>query len=663
MTIGLITKLAKYADKLVTLVSSPNGSNQLGWTRSLLGSAIRTVNQMLDLQTTTVWEFADLVVSKPDPTDSDTWDWFPAIQAMLNKAGKVVLPEGKVYNTSATLQIPSNTEFVINGTLRFQNQGTTLNTDHLLNCGGLADPRVNITLSGTGTVDGNCQNRSIIAPVSGAYLFLAREVTRLRIRSDLKWINAPSTAIAGVSCKDAIVAYQNIRNIREHGVYFSTDSTGLLILDNTLNDLGVDGLYNADTIKLRNNCSNFTIAGNTLNLTPLTVPLVVRGIVLDESDNVSPIVHTVCHDGKIYANDMRGLSTGIWFKGALIDAASADSLFEMRVTVVSNNFEAKAVGPLFAGILDQVRSVVLDDNTFRNFNAGVYGGGVGNIKLRRNLIKHATGINGHGIRMLDTNYNNTALPARLRGDVVLLDNDVAGYDSGGVVMSVANAYDEIKRNRISSVGRAIAYNDYAQTSGPTGGTQTVDLSDNPRLVTTGAGESALFLNAMAALTVNYMVADNLIKSPAVGIAFSVVQDSSVLTNQIDAVTPISVGTGSKVYQAGNYNASGPLGYILSSGVANRTLLSNQSGARITNTGATVIRTNFLPSAVPGLSFAIFRTASFQFRTAPVAGQSIRGGRSGKYIQLDADGDSVTLECVVAGIWEITSQRGTPSFEP
>lgn len=662
MGIGVITKLAKVAEKLITMASSANGANQIGWTRSILGSAIRTINQMLDAQTTNVWEYADSVVSKPDANDANTWDWTPAIQQMLNKTGRVLLPEGRTFHVTATLQVLSNTEFVIEGTLRFANQVSTLTTEHLINCGGQGDPRVNITLSGSGTIDGNYQNRGSLAGVSGAYLFLAREVTRLRIMSGLKWVNAPSSAIAGVTCKDAIVAYQNIRNIREHGVYFSTDSTGIKILFNELNDLGVDGLYNADTIKLRNNCSNFVIAGNTLNLSPDTVPLVVRGIVLDESDNVSPIVHAVCHDGRIYDNDMRGLSTGIWLKGALIDAASADALFEMRVTINRNNFEAKASSPLFAGILDQVRSVELDDNTFRNFSAGVYGGGVGNIKLRRNKIKHATGINGFGIRMLDTNYNNTALPARARGDVVLLDNEVSGYDSGGIVMTVANAYDEIKRNRVASVGRAIAYNDYLQTSAPTSGNQVVDLSDNPRLVTTGVAETAVFLNSMAALTVQYMVADNVIKSPAVGIAFSIVQDSSVLTNQIDAPTPVNVGSGSKIYQAGNYNAQGPLGYTLSSG-ATHTFLSHESGIRFTNSGATVNRTHPLPLATPGLRYTFLRVASFELRVLPIAGQTIRGGGVSKYINLAADGDSLTLECIVAGVWEVLVHRGTPTYEP
>lgn len=627
---------------------------------SSLATDVPRIGPMFTAVPTSIWAYEDQVI-KPNPGDPLTWDWSAAAQAMLDHGGNVIIPQNVTVTVKTPLQVKSNTQLTIDGTLKFANQASTLSSDHLIVCGGQGDPRVNVTINGVGTVDGNYQNRQSFAPVSGAYLFLARETTRLRIMSSLKWINAPSSAIAGVACNDVIVAYNNLRQIREHGIYFSTDSTGVRILFNDLNDLGVDGAYSADTIKLRNNCSNFTIAGNTLNLTPLTTPLIVRGVVLDESDNVSPIVHAVCHDGKIHDNDMRGLSTGIWLKGALIDAASADSLFDMRVTISQNNFEAKATSPLFAAILDRVRGVTFDDNSWSNFNAGLYGGGVGDIKVRRCKIKHAAGINGYGIRMLDTNYNDIALASRARGDVVLLDNDVSGYNAGGVVVTVANAYDEIKRNRVVSAGRAIAYNDYALSSAPTSGTQIVDLSDNPRLVTTGGSETAVFLNSMAALTVQYMVADNVIKSPSIGLAFSIVQDSSVLTNQIDAPTPISVGSGSRVYRSGNYNAQGPLGYTLTT-TASYTLLTHESGLRIANVGATVIRTYSLPAATPGLRYTVLRIASFAIRVAPTAGQFVRGGGAGKYIQLNADGDLITLECVVAGTWEVVDQRGTPTFE-
>ena len=514
-------------------------------------------------QLASVWEHAGLITDRPS-LDPSTWDWTPAVQALLNRGGYILLPENFTYTVSSTLQMRSNTWLIINGTLKFADQRDTLSSDHLLMCGDAGDPRVDVSLSGFGTIDGNYQNRQSFAPTSGAYLLLARETTKLRITPGLKFINAPSSAIVGVSCIDAIVIGADLRYIREHGIYFSTDSNGIKILSNILNDLAVGDVYCSDAVKLRNNCSNFVIQGNTLNEAPLTTPNVVRGIVLDDSDNVSPINHAICHDGKILDNTMLGLSTGIWFKGSLVDAARADSLFDMRVEVSRNTFEAKASSPLFAGILDRVRKVDLDDNTWRNFSAGIYGGGVGDIALRRNKIKHATGVSGDGIRMLDTVYNDTKTSSRARGDVTLVDNEVIGYNGAGALLTVANAHDELKRNKIVSQGRAISYQDYGLSTAPTSGRQVVDLSDNPRLTSTGVGVAAVFLNARTAVTVQYLVADNIVTSASVGIACSVAQNSLAITNQIDAPIPVSVDTSATVFLKRDNGSSGPIEKVINS---------------------------------------------------------------------------------------------------
>jgi hypothetical protein len=511
----------------------------------------------IDSPQVSVWEHADLVTVRPS-IDPSTWDWTPAIQALLNRGGNLLLPEKITYTVSTTLRMRSNTWLVINGTLKFADQEDTHSTDHLLMSGEAGDPRVNVSLSGSGTIDGNYQNRRSFAPTSGAYLFLARETTKLRIAPGLKFINAPSSAIAGVSCVDAVVAGADLRYIREHGIYFSTDCTGIKVLSNTLNDLAVGNDYYSNAIKLRNNCSDFLIQGNTVNVSPVTTPNVVRGIVLDESDNVLPIKHAICHDGKILDNKMLGLSTGIWFKGSLIDAAEADSQFEMRVEVARNTFEAKKSSPLYAGILDRVRMVDLNDNIWRNFKSGIYGGGVGAIALRRNKIEHTTGVSGDGIRMLDSVYNAKATPSRARGDITLIDNEVTGYNGVGAMLTVANAHDEIKRNKIVSRGRAISYQNFGLITAPSTGQQVVELADNPQITSTGAGVAAIFLSAGTAVTVKYIVADNIVSSASVGIAYSSEQNSSAVTNKIDAPIPVTVDTRAIVYRKGNYNSVGPI---------------------------------------------------------------------------------------------------------
>ena len=47
---------------------------------------------------------------------------------------------------------------------------------------------------------------------------------------------------------------------------------------------------------------------------------------------------------------------------------------------------------------------------------------------------------------------------------------------------------------------------------------------------------------------------------------------------------------------------------------------------------------------------------------PNGTETIQGGSAGKYLELDTDGDSVTLECYVDGKWEIRS-NGAYAYEP
>lgn len=497
-----------------------------------------TPPKTLDTRHVSVWEYADLVTVRPS-TDPSTWDWTYAVQALLNRGGNIILPEKNTYTVSSTLQIRSNTWLIVNGVLRFADQKNTRSSDHLLMCGGLRDPRENVIISGVGTIDGNYQGRKSFAPTSGAYLLLARETVKLRVADGLKFINAPSSAIAGVTCTDVVVEGVDLRYVCEHGIYFSTGSKRIKILNNTLNDLAISGEYSADAIKLRDNCTDFIIQDNTLNLTPLTAPNVIRGVVLDDSGNVAPVKNTICREGKILGNTMLQLSTGIWFKGALTDAGEADALFDMRVEVAGNVFEAKEDLSLFAAILDRVRKVDLNDNVWRNFNAGIYGGGVGDITLRRNKIVHIRGGAGYGVRMLDALYNDTKISSRARGNVVMVGNEIVGYNGGGVLMSIASAYDELRYNKIISRGRAISYLAYGLSSAPTNGVQHVDLSDNPQLISTGKGMTAVFLNAKSKIPANYRVARNNIASRAIGVAYPPSQNNSATANQINAPIPVS----------------------------------------------------------------------------------------------------------------------------
>lgn len=93
---------------LTNTTDPTKGARQVGWIRSPLTSAINTAGQMLDAQGRSIWEFEDLVTNKPDPANSNTWDWTPAFtkacegQISLFPAGEqctVVVPPG-IYKVS-----------------------------------------------------------------------------------------------------------------------------------------------------------------------------------------------------------------------------------------------------------------------------------------------------------------------------------------------------------------------------------------------------------------------------------------------------------------------------------------------------------------------------------------------------------------------------------
>lgn len=94
------------------------GGNQVGFARAKPSSVTTSVNQALNGLDVSIWEFANLITSKPNPDDPQTWDWYPALQAAINYvmsyvsqtavnatmfgSKRLYVPAG-IYQTSATL--------------------------------------------------------------------------------------------------------------------------------------------------------------------------------------------------------------------------------------------------------------------------------------------------------------------------------------------------------------------------------------------------------------------------------------------------------------------------------------------------------------------------------------------------------------------------------
>lgn len=94
----------------------------------------------------------------------------------------------------------------------------------------------------------------------------------------------------------------------------------------------------------------------------------------------------------------------------------------------------------------------------------------------------------------------------------------------------------------------------------------------------------------------------------------------------------------------------------------QTVRVGYSHTSIDNVGAsgTVVAT--LPVSTPGQQYQFTRIASQSFRIDPSGTEVIQGGGAGKYLELDTDGDSVTLKCFVAGTWQIVAGYGTYAYE-
>jgi hypothetical protein len=101
--------------------------------------------------------------------------------------------------------------------------------------------------------------------------------------------------------------------------------------------------------------------------------------------------------------------------------------------------------------------------------------------------------------------------------------------------------------------------------------------------------------------------------------------------------------------------------------ATTTLNDYDSGATLTNTGASGAATFTLPAAVPGLSFRVRVNAAQELRLDPngtetiaLPSTSVQGG-AGKYLSADAVGEGGRIWCDIAGRWE-TDLNGTWTAE-
>lgn len=94
MTIGVITKLAKYVPDLIGLFGQ-NGAGLVGAVRKPPNLAKRDkVEFYLATKKVDIWEFEKYITVKPDPNDPNTWDWSPAGTLAFALGKRITLTDG-----------------------------------------------------------------------------------------------------------------------------------------------------------------------------------------------------------------------------------------------------------------------------------------------------------------------------------------------------------------------------------------------------------------------------------------------------------------------------------------------------------------------------------------------------------------------------------------
>lgn len=94
------------------------------------------------------------------------------------------------------------------------------------------------------------------------------------------------------------------------------------------------------------------------------------------------------------------------------------------------------------------------------------------------------------------------------------------------------------------------------------------------------------------------------------------------------------------------------------------VLTTDSNRIFTNGGASKNIVFTLPAATDYYGPMTFTnvTGTHTIQIDPNGSNYITGGGAGKYCELDAIGDSITIRIIASGIWQIISSYGTPAFE-
>lgn len=190
---------------------------------------------------------------------------------------------------------------------------------------------------------------------------------------------------------------------------------------------------------------------------------------------------------------------------------------------------------------------------------------------------------------------------------------------------------------------------YASTAVNDGQPVNVNLL-RPTVKVTAAG-------AITAGAAVYAAADGKVSASANGNALGLALQAAGADNDVIEVLP---------YVA---NFATPAQSTVETKTANYTVLAGDSGKTFNTTAAAGSVTFAMPAAVAGLKFRFRVGAAQELRIDPNGTETISlpstgvAGAAGKYLVADAIGETVDIECVVAGTWNVFGFTGTWTAEP
>lgn len=141
--------------ELANTADPTKNAAMVGWKRSILSNVVASVHGMLDAQTATVWEYANLVTAKPNPSDPGTWDWTPAFSQALTSNKKVRVPNnGHEYLISSVTVAGDTASLVCDRGVIIRGSGTVSGGAVITLSGAFADLVQATLIVNDATVDG-----------------------------------------------------------------------------------------------------------------------------------------------------------------------------------------------------------------------------------------------------------------------------------------------------------------------------------------------------------------------------------------------------------------------------------------------------------------------------------------------------------------------------